>query len=331
MSNDIEVIVFSIDHEEEWDAFLEKKACNGTFLQSRHFLNYHPNSKYIDTSLMFYLKNQLVAICPACIKQEGKTKIFYSHAGSTYGGIVVAREILRTEIMLALLEAFETFLCNNGFDKCILKQNNPLMDVCTMDLMNFCLYFKGYHEYKELDLYIDCKDYNWDDVPANFSKLKKRQLKKCLNSEMTFKRLNGRKDMEEFIRVLAENLKKYDLVPYHTADDLLDLQRRFPDEIEYWGAIYDNHIVAETMLFLFKQSKCVHTHYLASDPEYKDYNPMTFIYYSVIERFKNEHVDSISWGITTEHLGVEINRNLTNNKEEFGSKHNVVSIWEKEL
>lgn len=32
---------FNIEKETEWDKFIEEKAINGTFLQSRRFLNYH--------------------------------------------------------------------------------------------------------------------------------------------------------------------------------------------------------------------------------------------------------------------------------------------------
>ena len=39
----------------------------------------------------------------------------------------------------------------------------------------------------------------------------------------------------------------------------------------------------------------------------------------------------LSWGTTTEHGGEEINWNLANNKEEFGSLHSVNSIFEKSV
>ena len=85
------------------------------------------------------------------------------------------------------------------------------------------------------------------------------------------------------------------------------------------------------MVFLFKKSGCVHTHYLAADSEYSSLSPMSFIYYSMIDHYKESGYKSLSWGITSEHLGVDINLNLTNNKEEFGSRHNTVSIFERSL
>lgn len=323
------IIDYDEKYKEEWDEFVLNEACNGTFLQSRRFLNYHPVGRYTDCSLLFYEKDKLVAVCPACEKIEDGKKVFTSHAGSTYGGLIVSGKLLRTEKMIALLDSFECGLKERQFSKCILKQTNPLMCSKKMDLMEFCLYYKKYTEYKELDIYVDYEDYNKNEVIANFSKLKKRITKKCIDAKMELAELVTEDEIARFHEILADNLKKYDLKPYHTIEDLIDLKKRFPKDIQFWGCKFDGKIVAVSMIFLFHKAKCVHTHYLAADSEYNKQSPMTFIYYKMIELYKNLDYKTLSWGITTEHLGIEINNNLTNTKEEFGSKHNVVKIYEK--
>lgn len=328
---EIDIEHFTKAKEREWDSFIREESCNATFLQTRNFLNYHPEGKYEDCSLLFYRKGRLVGVCPASITFEDGTKVFSSHPGSTYGGIIVSKEMLRMERMMALMDSFEEYLEDNGFNKCILKQNNPLMDTTQMDLLEFCLFYRGFHEYKELNIYIDFEDYNLSSITSNYSKMKRRQIKKCNELGMELRKLSGIADMHEFIRILSANLMKYGLKPYHSAEDLVELKGRFPSEIEVWGALYENRLIAETMVFLFENVRCAHTHYLASDPEYNSMNPMTFIYSSMIERYANEGYRTLSWGITTEHLGKAINRNLTNTKEEFGSKHNVVRVFEKKI
>lgn len=328
---EIRVQKYTQNYEEAWDTFIENEALNGTFLQSRKFLNYHPHDRFKDCSIMFYIKDDLVAICPAAVIYDRDVKVFSSHPGSTYGGIIISSELFRAEKMLSLVDSFEKYLINEGFDRCILKQNNPLMDKKKMDLLEFCLFYNGFTEYKELDIYIDYNDYNTDEIIKNFSKLKKRQVKKCINSEMYLKEISNPSEIERFINILADNLQKYGLSPYHTVEDLIDLKDRFPKNIQFWGAIYNSIMIAESMVFLFPESGCVHTHYLAADPKYNTLSPMSFIYYSMIEKYKNTKYLTLSWGITTEHLGVELNKNLTNTKEEFGSKHNIVKIYEKEI
>lgn len=323
------IIIFQKKYEEEWDSFVLNESYNGCFLQTRKFLNYHPVGKFLDCSLMFYKKNQLVAVSPACEVRQDDEKIFSSHSGSTYGGIILSPSMLRAEKILNLLDEFESYLTEQGFTKCILKQTNPLLSQVPTELLEYCLYYKRYKEYKELNSYIDFAYYDKTDILKNFSKLKKRFVKKCINADMEVKELTDENDIERFHEVLSNNLQKYHLIPYHTVEDLVDLKRRFPNDIEFWGCIYEEKIVAVSMVFLFENSKCAHTQYLAANSEYASLSPMTYIYYKMVDIYKDRDIRYLSWGITTEHLGLEINKNLTNSKEEYGSRHNITKIYEK--
>ena len=48
--------------------------------------------------------------------QDGK-KTFYSHKGSTYGGIVLEKEMLRGDKFRCIYDAFETYLKQQGFQE----------------------------------------------------------------------------------------------------------------------------------------------------------------------------------------------------------------------
>lgn len=53
-----------------WEHFVQNSR-NGTFMQQRKFLNYHPPGKFIDRSLLvFDKKQQLLAVIPAAIKKR---------------------------------------------------------------------------------------------------------------------------------------------------------------------------------------------------------------------------------------------------------------------
>lgn len=58
---------------------------------------------------------------------------------------------------------------------------------------------------------------------------------------------------------------------------------------------------------------------------------MTFVYYSMAKKFKGVGYRYLSWGIATEHLGEKINYNLMNNKEEYGSRHILNHVFEKQF
>lgn len=325
------IVKYQKKHEGEWDKFIAQESCNGTFLQTRKFLNYHPEGKYVDSSLIIYEKDRIVAVCPACEMEEEEKKIFVSHAGSTYGGIILSQKLLRVEKILILLDEFELYLKKEGFYKCILKQTNSLLTSRQVELLEYCLYYKKYMEYKELNLYIDFESYNKENIIENFSKLRRRLIKKCIGMGMEVRKLTTETEIKRLLDILSDNLKKYNLKPYHSVKDLLDLKIRFPDNIELWGCVYDGNIVAISMIFIFENRKCVHAQYLAADPKYDKESPMTYIYYKMIDIYKDRDIRYLSWGITSEHLGVILNRNLTNTKEEYGSSHNITKIYEKIL
>ena len=138
---EISVVKYTEDNSEEWDDFVINNSCNGTFLQSRKFLNYHREGRFADSSLVFYSNGRIVGVCPGCEEIQNGDKIFFSHAGSTYGGIVINESMLRFSKLMMLMDSFERWLINNGYTKCVLKQQNPLMCTCNMDLIEFVLFF----------------------------------------------------------------------------------------------------------------------------------------------------------------------------------------------
>ena len=84
---------FKQEDENEWDNFIENRSMNGTFLQIRKFINYHPENRFKDCSICVRKGNELVAVILACeIEDEGK-KTFFAHKGSTFGGITISYNI----------------------------------------------------------------------------------------------------------------------------------------------------------------------------------------------------------------------------------------------
>ena len=97
-------------YEQLWDDFVLNKSINGTFLQSRNFLNYHPEGRFQDCSLLiFNQKNNLAAVVPAC-KDPNDAACFFSHKGSTYGGIVLDKKHYNGDTLLEIIESLEDYL-----------------------------------------------------------------------------------------------------------------------------------------------------------------------------------------------------------------------------
>ena len=61
----MDLIPFEERWAEKWDKFVMSDSVNGTFLQTRNFLNYHPLGRFADKSLLFVKGNNIVAVLPA--------------------------------------------------------------------------------------------------------------------------------------------------------------------------------------------------------------------------------------------------------------------------
>lgn len=78
-----DIVRYTPEHKTEWNRFVAQSK-NGTFLFDRNYMDYH-SDRFLDFSLMFYLEGRLYALMPA----NKKGDVFQSHAGLTYGGLVM--------------------------------------------------------------------------------------------------------------------------------------------------------------------------------------------------------------------------------------------------
>lgn len=329
--SDWEIHLYHKDQEAAWDQFVQNESINGTFLQEWRFLNYHPEGHFIDCSLMLYHKGRLASVIPACEVIEKGTRVFFSHKGSTYGGPVLSKQIYHAEELLDLIQSLECYLKAEGFGKIVLKPTLSLLCSQGEDLLEYCLYNEGYTEYKELELYINYAHYN-KNILSNLTHMKQRLIKKCIAAGITVRELDSDSDITEFHRILTLNLEKYGVAPVHTTAELIDLKNnRLGKKLRFYGAYIDGQLVAGTMVFHFEKSKCAHTQYLCADPDFNKLSPLSYIYYDMAKRYYDLDYKYLSWGITSEHLGTQLNMGLTKNKESFGSEYMINHIYEKML
>lgn len=136
-------------YEEDWDTFIKQKAVNGSFLQSRIFLNYHPKDRFKDNSLLV-LKNKetIIAVIPACeIKDKGEWKFFYSHKGSTFGGIIISEKYYKVNYIDSIIKKLDNYLKEKNFDTVYLKQLPNIFSKILADKLDYLLKYNNYKSY----------------------------------------------------------------------------------------------------------------------------------------------------------------------------------------
>lgn len=319
------IIKYTDNYEEEWDRFVLEQSMNGTFLHSRRFLNYHPTGRFIDSSYVVYdEKNHLVAVCSACEKMENGEKVLFSHGGSTYGGIIICDRVYKTSKLVALVSQLKERWKQDDFQRVILKQTPDLFCKRSVDLLEYVLYYAGFQEWKELNLYVDLKEYTEENVLSHFSQGKRTNVHNCQKAGLECRKISTHEEIELFVELLSMTLEKYGKKPVHIADELFEFQqKRLHEECELFGIFNVNgDMLAGAMMFYFKNG-VAHTQYLCADSAYNTLSPMTFAYYSMIIEMMRKGYDKLSWGITTEDNGYYLNKGLTNSKESFGSRYTI--------
>ena len=315
----MEIVRYGAGWESRWDAFVLNASANGTFLQTRKFLNYHPAGRIVDASLLVLDGNNIVAVIPACEAREDGGRCFFSHKGSTFGGIVIdaARYTVTTlETLFPLLEAYWR---DAGYACAYLKNTSAVFARKSPELLDYYFYKTGWREIDELSFYIDCAKLG-ESITDAWSSGRRRDYRYALRNGLTFRRLSGDGELEAFYAILTENLARHGTAPVHTLEELREFRdRRFPDTVDFCGVFRGGELLAGTMLFCFGD-RVLHTQYLAQRADAAKLFAMNYLIYSLIRLAKERGFEKFSFGISTEERGKVLNVGLAVFKEGFGAE-----------
>lgn len=319
MSSSLTIERYQDSMSNDWDSFINSKSVNGTFLQSRRFLSYHPENRFEDYSLVIRKGQEIVGVIPACRLIDGNEVIFFSHLGSTFGGYILSPKYLSINSTVALIGQVDELLKNEGFNSAVLKQTSDIFCKKNTASLEYALQHEGYSSMMELSFVIDFEDYK-DPVEMNFTGSRRRDCRYGEKAGCQFIKLSSDDDIREFYSVLRTSLQKYDAKPVHSLEELLDFKNyRLSDVVEFYGVKLNNMLIAGSMVFLF--DKVFHTQYLAADPAYLDVFPMNYLDWNLIRNAKDRGFRYFSFGISTEDHGRVLNSSLASFKEGFGGGH----------
>lgn len=311
----------------DWDRLIEE-SMNGTFLQTRRFIEYHPEDRFHDHSLLIFKGNKIVGGILACEIMESGDKIFFSHKGTTFGGFIISKHIYSAANISELMEEFEKYIKKEKFDKVYLKQTPAIFQKKNTDLVDYFLYQRGYIQYTELNYHMDLLNFR-DDILSRFSASKRRDYRYSLKYSLEFKELREIGEIKEYYEVLQLNLKKLKIPSVHQFEELIDLKfNRFNERIKFFGVYKEERIVAGSMIFLFDNNIC-HTQYLSSDERYLEYYPMEFLIYNLIKYAIQIGNNYFTFGVCTEDRGRYLNMGLSRFKEGFGTEYCLNKSFEK--
>ncbi len=322
---------YTDEYMERWDDFVLNRSINGNFLQTRNFYNYHEKGKFKDASILFMKGDKIAAVIPANETDAGLTLI--AHQGSTFGGIVIGKEFASSINYDWIFDEMITYFISKDYKKVELRMHNRLYspDDNFNELCEYYFQLKGFSIRSEIGFFIDLKNID-SDYTTRFEKIKIRKLKKANKYGLTFKKLDKDNEIYEFYDVLSDNMKKFNTVPVHTRDELLDFKNhRLQNITSFYGVYHDDKMIAGSMVWNFCNKKVFHTQYLASLHDSLEYCPNEYLYANLIQAAKLEGYRYLSYGTASLEHGNVYNESLGIFKEGFNtdSYMNRCYIWER--
>lgn len=300
------------DDFEIWNAFIGNGK-NSTFLFHRDFMEYH-SDRFEDHSLMIFEDTKLVSVIPAHIKDN----VFFSHQGLTYGGFVFGPKIKLGEV-IAVVKSVLFFLHQNHFDHFRLKVIPRIYNSFFSEEIEYVLFLaQARLTRRECLSVIDLQK------PFSFKKDRKKAIRRSLKNNLIIK--------EDFdfklfwSEILIPNLdKKHASKPVHTIDEIVYLQKRFPENIRHFNVYHDGEIVAGTTIFI--TDKVAHPQYISGNAQKNELGSLDFLYNHLItEVFRNKNY--FDFGPSHEEDGRKIKEGILFWKESYDAKTTVQDYYE---
>lgn len=319
----LEILPYTLEQKKRFDDFVLNDSINGTFLQTQNFLEYHPTARFEDASLLCHNSGIIyAAILGAKIGDE-----FISHPGTTFGGPIISPSHYTGNRVQDILKTLDNYLSIH-YKKAKIRITPAIFSKESPDLLEYTLEHLGYFRKTELSSYTPL---NSNEDPLIYcDKECRRIFRKASDFSIEYRDFQSIHDFEIFYEYLKLSKAKYNVAPVHTLEELLELtNKRIPENIRFRGIWHNGIFVAGMMFFIFPETKNIHAQYIATNPDFLNFQPATAIYIYAMREAAKEGFKNISWGISTENQGNFLNLSLLHFKESFGAKHSANVIYTK--
>lgn len=316
-----EIQPYTREQESRWDRFVMEDSMNGTFLQTRKFLNYHPEGRFTDASFFVEKSGIVVAVVPGC-SVDGS---FVSHLGSTFGGPVISKDFYSGNKILEIVKDIDDYIVRN-FKSVKLKPTSPIFATVPTDLLDYSLEHSGFSRHTELSCYTPIA--KGVDPLENCKRECRHNFRQSEKLNLTYGEIPDC-EMEKFYDFLVKSKARYNTKPVHSLAELQDLKQRFSEEILFRGVWQDGIYLSGMMIFYFRQAKVFHFQYLAPDDSKRETNATTSLFVNAMREAAQVGCEKFSWGISTEDAGAYLNENLYRFKESFGALPCLNARYEK--
>lgn len=300
---EISISRFSSSLAGEWDSFVDTSK-NGTFLLRRDYMDYH-SDRFSDFSLVARRGNSLYALLPGC--RVGNS--FRSHAGLTYGGLVMSVSATAADILAVMTKATD-FLRAEGFEELVCSPAPHIYHRIPAEEDLYALFRLGATlSARKISSVI------LQSARLPFRSIRKAGIRKAMARGVT---LDAAPSPEAFWSVLEANLmSRYSVKPVHSLSEIRRLMELFPDNIRLHTVSAGAGLLAGVLVYLTPE--VAHCQYISASPEGKECGALDFLMASLINDIYADR-RYFDFGNSNEENGRVLNENLIYQKEGFGAR-----------
>lgn len=316
---------YTEDHREEWEQ-LVADAPDGTLFHRRAFLDYHPEDRFDERSLLFYYKGEhLLGVLPLAYDESPDgTTVARSPYGASYGGLALEpgckfRYVGR--VVDALLEVLD-----DDVDRVEIRPTPREQSVSPSAYQEFHYDDAGFEiADREVTSALDLQRFGDDPFDVYESRCR-RAVRKARKEGVRVEADTD--DWAAFHEILSETLDRHGKEPTHSLAELRDLARLVPDRLRLSVATLDGEPIAGILAFLLNDTTD-QVFYNCHRSEYRDYNPVNLLLDSEIRWANEQGFRYVDQGTSVENH--EWNDGLVKFKESFGTVGHFRTVYERTL
>lgn len=305
---------YTPDQRELWDNFVDNSN-NGTMFHKIRFLDYHPEGRFSFYNLMFYKNDELIALLPGGLKENGT--VFWSPVGASYGSFVT--KDIPFSLSLEIVDAFMDFCKDSGIKEAFLIPPPLVYSLNISQHLEYAMLYRKFDfELHYISHAIDLKFGN--DFLSHFDKTARKSIHKILREKQI--RIEESQDYETFNRILLANKAKHNAKPTHSLEDMLKLRELLPDNLRLYLVYYGDEPIAGSLLFLTNK-KVVLCFYNMLLYEYEHLKPVYLIMYETVRWATENGYEWVDIGVSQDTKAEDPmtpSLNLIYFKERFNAK-----------
>lgn len=300
------------EHAEAWDDFVDRSR-NGIFLFKRRYMDYHA-SRFKDNSLWVMQDDEPLALLPANFLDF---KV-YSHAGLTFGGLVLSHKVGAAAV-LRMIMCVREYLSRQGVLHWVYKPVPHIYHAVPSEDDLYAL-FRIQARLTRVDVSTTISQHQ--RLPL--SKGRKHGLSKARKAGVEIRKSQ---DFASCWKLLTDRLAmRHGVTPTHSLEEITSLAARCP-EIQLYMAYEQAEPIAAVVVYDYKQ--VAHTQYITVSERGQELGALDMLLYVLISETYSDR-PYFNFGISSENQGLELNTGLCAQKEMFGGRSTIQQWYEIE-